>query len=457
MDNVIYKNIVQTEMENDEEKLKISDSLIKLPKQIYERGYKLKFLDLSNNNLKELPNEFSRLINLEIAFFSNNEFNKFPTVLSECCNLTMIAFRHNKICDIVENSFPKNLEWLILTDNLIEKLPKSIGKCVKLKKLMLSGNKLIDLPHELKFCKNLELLRLSNNNLTQLPSFLFSLPKLSWFSYFGNNITTFSPLNSLKEYNPNNFIIKEQIGEGASGCTFKAYSKDLNKDIALKIFKHAMTSDGSPQNEIYISNYIYSVSSINSLFTIHNISHSDNISHPHIIPIIGIINNYSDKTHALLLELISGFNTLGDPPNFKTCTRDIITRSFSLDNIITICIAIISVSDYLHSYGVNHGDLYAHNIIVNDNCNSYLCDLGASSLYDKDSLFAAFIEKIEVRAFGCLLDDLLNNHDNSPIDNSSYCFLNTLRDNCLQSNISQRPSFSDIKRIFTYKFSSSIN
>jgi|SRR3989338_938185 len=432
-------------MENNEEELKISNLLVKFPKQIYERGNNLKILDLSNNNLQELPNEFSRLVNLEIAFFSNNEFDKFPTVMSKCLNLRMIAFRHNKITSIAENSFPKNLKWLILTDNMIEKLPDSIGKCIKLKKLMLSGNKLSDLPDQLKFCTKLELLRISNNNLTELPSFLFSLPKLSWLSYSGNNITIYPNPNNLQEFQLDNFTIKEKIGEGASGSTFRAFSKDLNKDIALKLFKHTMTSDGSPLNEMYISDFISSFSSLNSLCT-------NKISHPNIIPIIGIINNHSDKKYALLLELISGYNTLGYPPNFKTCTRDVFPSpclSFSIDNIITICIAIISVSYYLHSHGINHGDLYAHNILINDNYHSYLCDFGASSLYDKHSFSAPFIEKIEVRAFGCLLDDLLNLLDESYVYHPSYSFLDTLRNNCLQFDVVLRPSFTDIKNIFS--------
>ena len=46
----------------------------------------------------------------------------------------MIGFKSNQIKTVPEKAFPPKLHWLILTDNKIEKLPKSIGDCILLQK-----------------------------------------------------------------------------------------------------------------------------------------------------------------------------------------------------------------------------------------------------------------------------------------------------------------------------------
>ncbi|MBP6755559.1 MAG: protein kinase, partial [Bacteroidia bacterium] len=141
--------------------LKLSCGLTSFPQEIFELAETLEIIDLSGNNLSELPINFYKLKNIKIAFFSENNFTKFPEVLSKCENLTMIGFKSNQIHTIHENSFPEKLRWLILTNNQIEKLPSSIGDCKLLQKVALAGNKLNELPKEMAQCENIELLRIS--------------------------------------------------------------------------------------------------------------------------------------------------------------------------------------------------------------------------------------------------------------------------------------------------------
>jgi len=83
-----------------------------------------------------------------------------------------------------------------------------------------------------------------------------------------------------------------------------------------------------------------------------------------------------------------------------------------------------------------HGDLYAHNILIDEKYQTYLGDFGAASFYDtKSSQF----ERIEVRAFGCLLDDMLQ-----LCDEKSESLI-ALRDQCLSENIKKRPRFCEMK------------
>jgi tRNA A-37 threonylcarbamoyl transferase component Bud32 len=69
---------------------------------------------------------------------------------------------------------------------------------------------------------------------------------------------------------------------------------------------------------------------------------------------------------------------------------------------------IASVCAQLHSKGINHGDLYAHNILINKTPDCLFGDFGATPFYDINSNISHNIELVESRAFGCLLEDLLS-------------------------------------------------
>ena len=72
-----------------------------------------------------------------------------------------------------------NLEKLDLTKNELTKLPKSIGKLIKLKGLKLTRNKLTSLPESIGKLTNLRLLELGCNKLTYLPKSIIKLTQLT--------------------------------------------------------------------------------------------------------------------------------------------------------------------------------------------------------------------------------------------------------------------------------------
>jgi len=160
-------------------RLKLACGLTEFPKEILTLADTLEILDLSDNKMSELPSDIHKLKKLKIIFFGSNNFTEFPAVLSKCSFLSMIGFKSNQIHLVPENAFPSTLRWLILTDNKIEKLPKSIGDCPRLQKCALAGNLIEELPVEMKNCINLELIRISANRLKTIPEWLFELPKLS--------------------------------------------------------------------------------------------------------------------------------------------------------------------------------------------------------------------------------------------------------------------------------------
>jgi Leucine-rich repeat (LRR) protein len=381
-------------------RLKLACGLKEFPEEILSLSETLEVLDLSENHLSELPESITQLQHLKIIFFEHNNFIEFPKVLCKCSSLTMIGFKSNKIHIVPENAFPPKLQWLILTNNQIKKIPKSIGNCLWLQKCALAGNQIEELPYEMRNCVNLELLRISANKLQSIPEWLFELPKLSWVA-FGGNPASQRPQKStdFESFHWNDFTIKERLGEGASGMISRAHWKSKKEDIALKIFKGAVTSDGLPEDEMEVA-----------------ISAG---SHEGLIEVLGRIKGHPEKKSGLIMKLITpAFINLGNPPSLETCTRDVFDENakFTLVELLKIAKTIASVCVQLHRRGINHGDLYAHNILVNKEAACLLGDFGAATFYNVNSSLAPNIERIELRAFACLLEDILglipiNKHD----------------------------------------------
>jgi len=409
------------QLNNDEllgiKKLTLSENIEIFPEKIFELSESLEFLDLSNNKLSYIP-DLSRLSKLKIAFFSYNLLTNVPHAFKGCTNLYMLGLKGNQIDTFDENILPLSISWLILTDNKLSTLPNSIGDLTKIQKFPLAGNKLTTLPNTMQKCRNLELLRLSANNLTHIPHWLLELPKLSWLAFSGNDCSLKPDVN-LEKVSLTKLDIQEQLGEGASGMIYKAFCPTSNKDVALKLFKGAITSDG------------YAVDEMDTYMSIGK--------HNNLINVLAKIDE--DNKLGLLLDLIpKSYNNLGFPPNFETCTRDTFEHDYTVNSetILEISKHILSASIHLHEKNLMHGDLYAHNILINENNHCYLGDFGASSFYENDKF-----EKIEVRAFGCLIDDLLTIC--SDIDNDTLKKLKNISKICMQENVNERPYFKEIE------------
>ncbi len=167
-------------------KLVLNCGLTSFPEEVFTLAESLEILDLSDNNLSSLPQEITQLNKLKILFLGNNLFTEFPEILTQLPLISMISFKSNRLTYISETALPVTTRWLILTNNQLTELPKSIGKCTPMQKLALAGNQLKSLPVELSDCKNLGLLRISANQLQAFPQWLLTMPKLSWLSFAGN-------------------------------------------------------------------------------------------------------------------------------------------------------------------------------------------------------------------------------------------------------------------------------
>lgn len=366
-----------------------SEGLTEFPRELFELEDTLELLDLSGNNLSYLPNDFGRFKNLKILFLSDNKFEEFPKVISDCPKLTMIGFKSNNIKIVAEKAIPKATQWLILTNNKIEKLPESIGECKNLQKVALAGNLLKCLPQSISNCNNLELLRISANQLEEIPTWLLDLPKLRWLAFSGNQFNKKEQRSSeIETIDWNDLELKEELGQGASGIISKAIYKN-EIEVAIKIFKGEVTSDGYPEDEMATCLAVG--------------------GHPNLVPLKGKIVNHPKGKNGLVLDLIpESYEVLGNPPSFETCTRDVFPGNKKLtfkqkENIIN---GVKSAMDYLHSKGILHGDLYAHNTLHNKDGHAYFGDFGAASFFDVNSPIAEKLKELDRRAFDCFVEDI---------------------------------------------------
>ncbi|CAH7425864.1 Protein kinase [Vibrio chagasii] len=375
-------------------RLKLSEGLTEFPLEILGLADSLEILDLSGNQLSDLPEEISQLTHLRIIFASNNLFTHLPDVLGSLPKLEMIGFKTNQIKTVSEVSLPPLLRWLILTDNAIEVLPNSLGERPRLQKLALAGNQLRALPESMEKLSNLELVRLSANQLTEFPEFLIKLPKLAWLAFAGNPFCKHpSSLDSVPAVSSQSYSLNQVLGQGASGVISHASwlnsDFDFPQEVAVKVFKGEVTSDGYPHDE---------------LEACLQAGHHNNL--------VKSIAQVEEQDYlALVMELIpSSYYNLGLPPTLETCTRDTFPEGFQLpisqiDNIVT---QMIDVFNHLHDNKVCHGDLYAHNTLVNEQGQMIFGDFGAATIYGYlTEEQQQGIRRIEARALKYFIDDLL--------------------------------------------------
>ncbi|MFI8740483.1 leucine-rich repeat-containing protein kinase family protein [Stutzerimonas zhaodongensis] len=415
-------------------RLDLSEQLETFPRAIFDLADSLEILNLSGNQLSSLPDDLSRLHKLRILFCSDNPFTELPASIGHCASLEMVGFKANRIRHVPAEALPPRLRWLILTDNQLEAVPDEIGRCDRLQKLMLAGNQLAALPESLARCRQLELLRIAANHLPALPQWLLSMPRLSWLAFAGNPFSDALESQTLAQHplppvDRRQITFGDVLGQGASGVVHRADWQapgQPSRAMAAKLFKGSLTSDGLPHSEMAAC-----------------IAAGE---HPNLIGIAGPLAEHTDALPGLLMELIDpSYRVLADPPSLASCTRDCYApgQRFSAEQLLRIATGAASATSHLHTRGILHGDLYAHNLLVDSRGQALLSDFGAASFFDPETTAGQALRRIEARAFGCLLEELLDRCDAYGQD-ERLTTLATLQGQCMQENPSHRPDFDQL-------------
>ena len=420
-------------------RLDLACDLQEFPREIFELADTLEVLNLSGNALAALPDDLSRLSRLRVLFCSDNRFTQLPEVLASCVQLEMVGFKANRIREVAAAAISPGLRWLILTDNQISALPDSIGSCARLQKLMLAGNQLAVLPEAMRGCVGLELLRISANRLKALPEWLLQLPRLTWLAFGGNPVAAAPPAASaaVVRLQWQDIELAEKLGEGASGVIHKAHwqpsPQDAGHPVAVKLFKGAVTSDGFPAEEMA------------ACLAAGN--------HPHLIGVIGELSGHPEGSSGLVMPWVDPeYRSLAGPPDLATCTRDVYgdEQRFSLAMVLELAQGLAAAGEHLHARGILHGDFYAHNVLYRPEGGCLLGDFGAATMYPPQASGGTNpFEALEVRAFGCLLGELLERcePETEPDLLLRLRSLKALQLRCLAPVAASRPRFAELVAI----------
>lgn len=369
--------------------------LTEFPQALFALADTLEVLDLSGNQLTSLPDDMRRLRKLRILFCSNNPFTQLPVALGDCEQLEMVGFKACAIAQVSEHSLPARLRWLILTDNQLRELPAALGQRPRLQKLMLSCNQLTALP-DLSNCGALELLRIASNHFDETPATLLALPNLAWPALAGSPLTADAEHAALTAAHHHavrydDMEIGELLGEGASGHIHHATLKHSNEAIAVKVFKAAFTSDGTPQSELAAGLVA--------------------TGHPNLLTPLAVVEGHPQGRLAVAMPLLaSQYVNLAGPPSLASCTRDVYAADtrFTPTTAKRLLDCIHAALTHLHTQGVLHGDLYAHNILWNPATGeAVLSDFGAAMLTGAlPPAQRTQLQAIEWRAFAHLENEI---------------------------------------------------
>lgn len=417
-------------------RLDLAEGLETFPREIFDLADSLEVLNLSGNRLSSLPDDLPRLHRLRILFCSDNAFTTVPSVIGRCAQLEMVGFKANRIRTLPGDALPPLLRWLILTDNQLEVLPDQIGRCRRLQKLMLAGNRLRELPESLADCQRLELLRIAANQLCALPAWLLRMPRLSWLAFAGNPFSDRMESEILAQHplppiDRTQVSFENVLGQGASGVIHRAEWRRPGRTgqaMAAKLFKGNLTSDGLPHSEMAAS-----------------IAAGP---HTNLIPVAGPLAEQDGALPGLLMALIDpSFRTLAGPPSLSSCTRDCYPADCRLSpaQVLRIAASVAAVVAHLHARGILHGDLYAHNLLVDPRGDTLLSDFGAASFFDSHSAQAPALHRLEARAYGCLLEELLA-HCAAADEDPALRRLAELKRHCLCEAVDERPDFTQLTR-----------
>nr|WP_319563606.1 leucine-rich repeat-containing protein kinase family protein [uncultured Rhodoferax sp.] len=415
---------------NGTRRLNLSCGLRSLPPEVFDLADTLEVLNLSSNQLHSLPHDLPRLHQLKVIFCSDNPFTHLPEVLGDCPALQVVGFKACQIHSVPGAALPPALRWLILTDNAVATLPPELGQRPALQKLMLAGNQLRDLPASLAQAHGLELIRLAANQLGQLPGWLTELPHLSWLALAGNPLGWSRPLpRPLRQMDWSQLRLDHKLGEGASGHIYRVMQDGHEPALALKLFKGALTSDGLPEHELAAC---LAAGRHVALCT----PQAELTGHP-------------QDQRGLLLPLIDpAYINLAGPPSLDSCTRDVYPADLSLacSTVLQLAQTIAGAVAHLHQQAVMHGDLYAHNILWNPvNGDALLSDFGAATLLPTDDAQQnKALLALEVRAFGCLLQELLERCPAQDAATRGMGAMARLAQSCLQAQPMARPTMAEV-------------
>ncbi|KAK7913103.1 hypothetical protein WMY93_013314 [Mugilogobius chulae] len=233
------------------------NKLSSLPENLFCKALNLKYLNLSANDLENIPScsqSEESLSTLQELYLTQNNLN-------ENCGSVLVGHQNLRVLHIAYNqflSFPPSklsklelLEELNLSGNKLKTIPSTVSSCKKLHTLIAHSNKINVFPEILNL-PEIKLVDLSCNELTEIPLPESLPPSLQELDLTGNNsltlehkalnvfrrvTTTSSPWNcgfSETRGQRNKLCVSiltvDQLGDSAEAC-YGVFDGDRNEEV----------------------------------------------------------------------------------------------------------------------------------------------------------------------------------------------------------------------------------
>uniref|UniRef100_A0A2P2HZZ1 Leucine-rich repeat-containing protein 58-like n=1 Tax=Hirondellea gigas TaxID=1518452 RepID=A0A2P2HZZ1_9CRUS len=138
-------------------------------------------LDLNHNQIINLPFEIIQYHKLRFVNLSNNNISHVNDYILQLPELQTLILKNNAICN---DGLPKELSVLSklrevnLSSNLLTAVPPSLCQVSSLRYLYLGNNQIPELTPDIKGLQSLQILNMGGNNLTSVPDDVGELSKL---------------------------------------------------------------------------------------------------------------------------------------------------------------------------------------------------------------------------------------------------------------------------------------
>ncbi|XP_060826795.1 protein flightless-1 isoform X1 [Bombus pascuorum] len=222
-----------------------------IPNTLFIHLTDLLFLDLSNNKLETLPPQTRRLANLQTLNLNHNPLGHFQLrQLPSLMNLMAL-----QMCDTQRtlNNIPSSLETLTnlqeldLSQNNLPRVPDALYSLLNLRRLNLSDNQITELSTAIELWTKLETLNICRNKLSAIPASLCKIVTLRRL-YLNDNQLDFEgipsgigKLSSLQVFSAANNRL-EMIPEGLCRCgSLKKLILSSNRLITVPDAIHLLT------------------------------------------------------------------------------------------------------------------------------------------------------------------------------------------------------------------------